>query len=226
MRMLIVEDEARLRLQLAQHFSEAGWVVDEAADGTEALYMGTEHPYDIALVDVGLPGISGIEVVQQWRQQGSVFPVLILTARGDWQDKVEGLEAGADDYVTKPFHLAEVQARINALHRRAAGLATSLVAFGPISIDLAARTVRLDGDALELTTFEYNTLEYLVTRAGSVVSKTELTEHLYDQDFDRDSNVIEVFIGRLRKKIDPSNTLKPIKTVRGAGYRFVLEGDA
>ncbi|MFT6958387.1 MAG: two-component system response regulator PhoP [Halieaceae bacterium] len=226
MRMLIVEDEARLRLQLAQHFSEAGWVVEEAADGAEALYMGSEHPYDIALVDVGLPGLSGIEVIQQWRKKGCVFPVLILTARGDWQDKVEGLEAGADDYVTKPFHLPEVQARINALHRRAAGLATSLVGFGPISIDLAARTVCLDGNVLELTTFEYNTLEYLVTRAGSVVSKTELTEHLYDQDFDRDSNVIEVFIGRLRKKIDPFNTLKPIKTVRGAGYRFVLEGDA
>ncbi len=224
MRMLIVEDEAQLRLQLAQHFSEAGWVVEEAADGPEALYMGSEHPYDLAVVDVGLPGVSGVEVVRQWREQGNTFPVLILTARGDWQDKVEGLEAGADDYVTKPFHLPEVQARINALHRRSAGLASDRVSFGPITLDLAARTVAVDGVALDLTTFEYNTLEYLATRAGTVVSKTELTEHLYDQDFDRDSNVIEVFIGRLRKKIDPQNTLKPIKTVRGAGYRFVLDG--
>jgi two-component system response regulator PhoP len=223
MRMLIVEDEARLRLQLAKHFSENGWVVEEAADGIEALYLGSEHPYDIAIVDLGLPGMSGIELIGRWRTAERVFPVLVLTARGDWQDKVEGLEAGADDYVTKPFHLEEVHARVNALQRRAAGRAQALVDYGAICIDFSARQVLLHGSPLDLTNYEYNTLEYLVHRSGEVVSKTELTEHLYDQDFDRDSNVIEVFVGRLRKKLDPDNTLKPIQTVRGAGYRFFLE---
>ncbi|MBE9539552.1 MAG: response regulator transcription factor [Proteobacteria bacterium] len=223
MRMLIVEDEPRLRLQLARHFSEAGWVVEEAADGLEALFMGREHPYDIAIVDLGLPAISGIELIRQWRASERAFPVLILTARGDWQDKVEGLEAGADDYVTKPFHLEEVHARVNALQRRAAGRSQSTVNFEAITIDFSARQVLCAGEPVALTNFEYNTLEYLVHRAGRVISKTELTEHLYDQDFDRDSNVIEVFIGRLRKKLDPQNTVKPIETVRGAGYRFVLE---
>ena len=223
MRMLIVEDEARLRLQLARHFSGQGWVVEEAADGREALYMGNEHPYDMAIVDLGLPEISGIELISRWRAAQREFPVLILTARSDWQDKVEGLEAGADDYVSKPFHLEEVQARINALQRRAAGRARALVDYGPICIDFSARSVSRNGELLDLTSYEYNTLEYLVHRAGEVVSKTELTEHLYDQDFDRDSNVIEVFIGRLRKKLDPENKLKPITTVRGAGYRFSIE---
>jgi two-component system, OmpR family, response regulator PhoP len=226
MRMLIVEDEARLRLQLARHFSEHGWVVEEAADGTEALYLGSEHPYDIAIVDLGLPKMSGVELIQSWRAAQRAFPVLVLTARGDWQDKVEGLEAGADDYVTKPFHLEEVQARVNALQRRAAGRAQALVDYGTIGIDFSARRVLRRGTELDLTNYEYNTLAYLVHRAGEVVSKTELTEHLYDQDFDRDSNVIEVFIGRLRKKLDPDNSLKPIRTVRGAGYRFCLEPES
>jgi len=223
MRMLIVEDEAHLRLQLARHFSELGWAVEEAADGREALFMGNEHPYDCAIVDLGLPEMSGIELIAGWRANQREYPVLILTARSDWQDKVEGLEAGADDYVTKPFHLEEVQARVNALQRRAAGRAQAVASYGAISIDFSARTVLLEGRPLHLTNFEYNTLEYLVHRAGEVVSKTELTEHLYDQDFDRDSNVIEVFIGRLRKKLDPANTLNPITTVRGVGYRFSLE---
>jgi two-component system response regulator PhoP len=221
--MLIVEDEARLRLQLARHFSESGWVVEEAADGREALYMGNEHPYDMAIVDLGLPQMSGIEVIANWRASNRTFPVLILTARGDWQDKVEGLEAGADDYVTKPFHLEEVHARVNALQRRAAGRSQALADYGAIRIDFSARQVFREGALLELTNYEYNTLEYLVHRAGEVISKAELTEHLYDQDFDRDSNVIEVFVGRLRKKLDPDNDLKPIKTVRGAGYRFSME---
>ncbi|MBT4523268.1 MAG: response regulator transcription factor [Halieaceae bacterium] len=223
MRMLIVEDEDRLRQQLTGHFSAAGWVVEEAADGSEALYMGSEYPYDIAIVDLGLPHVSGIELIRDWRAQKQAFPILILTARSDWQDKVEGLEAGADDYVTKPFHLEEVQARINALQRRAAGRSRALADYGVISIDFSSRQVLREGEPLTLTTFEYNTLEYLVHRAGSVVSKTELTEHLYDQDFDRDSNVIEVFIGRLRKKLDPDNEINPIKTVRGAGYCFAME---
>ena len=223
MRMLIVEDEPRLRLQLARHFSAGGWVVDESADGREALFLGNEHSYDIAIVDVGLPSMSGIEVIAGWRAAMREFPVLVLTARGDWQDKVEGLEAGADDYVTKPFRLEEVQARVNALQRRSAGRSQDQVEYGAICIDFNARRVLRDGAALELTSYEYNTLEYLVHRAGDVISKTELTEHLYAQDFDRDSNVIEVFIGRLRKKLDPANTLRPITTVRGAGYCFSLE---
>ena len=174
MRMLIVEDEARLRLQLARHFSENGWVVEEAADGIEALYLGNEHPYDIAIVDLGLPKMSGIELIGSWRAAQRAFPVLVLTARGDWQDKVEGLEAGADDYVTKPFHLEEVQARVNALQRRAAGRAQALVDYGAICIDFSARQVLLHGTALGLTNYKYNTLEYLVHRAGEVISKTEL----------------------------------------------------
>jgi two-component system response regulator PhoP len=221
--MLVVEDDDNLRRQLVGHFRDEAWVVEEAADGREARYLGAEYPYDIALVDLGLPFVSGIELIRQWRAEGREFPILVLTARGDWQDKVESLEAGADDYVTKPFHLREVQARVQALRRRAGGRAASVTQYGPMIIDFSARHVVLSGQALELTAFEYSTLEHLVHRAGEVVSKAELTEHLYDQDFDRDSNVIEVFIGRLRRKLDPDNTLKPIQTVRGAGYRFALE---
>lgn len=223
MRMLVVEDDANLRAQLVRHFREDAWVVEEAADGREALYLGAENPYDIALVDLGLPFLGGIELIRQWRAEGREFPILILTARGDWQDKVEGLEAGADDYVTKPFHLQEVQARVHALRRRAGGRAAAVTRYGPLSIDFSARQVRLSGSKVDLTAYEFGTLEHLVHRAGEVVSKAELTEHLYDQDFDRDSNVIEVFVGRLRRKLDPDNSLQPIQTVRGAGYRFVLE---
>lgn len=223
MRMLIVEDEPNLRLQLVRYFSADGWAVDQSGDGREALFMGKEHSYDLAIVDLGLPSLSGIEVIAQWRADMQEFPVLVLTARGDWQDKVEGLEAGADDYVTKPFRLEEVRARVNALKRRAAGRSQDLVDYGPICIDFKARRVSLKGNVVDLTSYEYNTLEYLAHRAGDVVSKTELTEHLYAQDFDRDSNVIEVFIGRLRKKLDPDNTLKPITTLRGAGYCFAAQ---
>jgi two-component system response regulator PhoP len=222
-RLLIVEDDARLRCRLVEHFVASTWAVDEAADGRQAHYLGTEYPYDMAIVDLGLPDLSGIDLIRQWRARDRTFPVLILTARADWQDKVAGLEAGADDYVTKPFHLKEVDARINALLRRAAGRASALVDYGPITIDFSARRVMRAGEQLELTTYEYNTLAYLAHRAGEVVSKGELTEHLYAQDFDRDSNVIEVFIGRLRKKLDPGNEFKPIRTVRGAGYCFSLE---
>lgn len=223
MRMLIVEDDARLRDQLAAHFRQVGWAVDEAKDGKEGVFYGSEYDCDIAIVDLGLPEMGGMEMIRQWRGSERAFPILILTARSDWQDKVEGLEAGADDYVTKPFHLPEIDARVNALVRRAAGRAGALAEFGPISIDFSARQVLLDGQALALTSYEFNTLEYLVNRAGQVVSKTELTEHLYEQDFDRDSNVIEVFVARLRKKLDPEGALKPIRTVRGAGYSFVLK---
>lgn len=221
--MLVVEDDALLRGQLVARFRAAGWVVEEAADGLEARFLGEEYPVDIAIVDLGLPGLAGIDLIRAWRAAGRLFPVLVLTARADWRDKVEGLEAGADDYVTKPFQPEEVEARVNALLRRAGGRATTVARHGPITIDFSARQVLREGEPLALTSYEYNTLAYLVHRAGQVVSKVELTEHLYAQDFDRDSNVIEVFIGRLRKKLDPEGVLKPIVTVRGAGYRFVLE---
>ena len=220
--MLIVEDDPQLREQLGASFRDAGWAVELAPDGREGRYYGSEYPYDIAIVDLGLPDIPGMELIRQWRAAGLAFPVLILTARGDWRDKVEGLEAGADDYVTKPFHLEEVTARVSALLRRAAGRATAVVDFGAIRIDFSARRVLRAGAPLELTSFEYNTLEYLASRPGEVVSKAELTEHLYAEDHDRDSNVIEVFIGRLRRKLDPDQTLQPIETARGVGYRFTL----
>ncbi len=221
--MLIVEDDPQLREQLGASFRDAGWAVELAPNGREGRYYGIEYPCDIAIVDLGLPDIPGMELIRQWRAAGLAFPVLILTARGDWRDKVEGLEAGADDYVTKPFHLEEVTARVSALLRRAAGRATAVVDFGEIRIDFSARRVLRAGEPLELTSFEYNTLEYLASRPGEVVSKAELTEHLYAEDHDRDSNVIEVFIGRLRRKLDPDQTLRPIETARGAGYRFTLQ---
>jgi len=223
MRLLIVEDEPILLEQLATLLKDQGYAVDTAADGRDGLYYGEEYDYDLAIIDIGLPHINGIELIRQLREKGRHFPILILTARGAWQDKVEGLEAGADDYLVKPFHNEELSARINALLRRAAGHASPQLQFGPIMLDTAAKTVSRQGTLLELTSFEYKTLEYLVMKAGSTISKTELTEHLYDQDFDRDSNVIEVFVGRLRKKLDPDNTLKPIATIRGQGYLFNLK---
>ncbi len=226
MRILVVEDETELREQLQLMLQQSGYAVDTAADGREALFMGREYPFDLAVVDIGLPIMSGVEVIQQWRQLGRDFPVLILTARGRWQEKVEGLEAGADDYMVKPFHREELQARVRALLRRSAGMAQSSVSSGPVLLDTSAQSVQLDGEALELTAYEYKVLEYLIFNSGKVISKTELTEHIYDQDFDRDSNVIEVFVGRLRKKLDPDNSLKPIETLRGRGYRWTLEPPA
>jgi len=220
--MLIVEDDGQLREQLGAWFRDAGWAVALAPDGREGRYYGAEFPCDIAIVDLGLPDIPGIELIRGWREAGLAFPVLILTARGDWRDKVEGLESGADDYVTKPFHPEEVAARVAALVRRAAGRASAIADFGRIQIDFSARRVLRDGVPLELTSYEYNTLEYLASHAGEVISKSRLTEHLYEDDQERDSNVIEVFVGRLRRKLDPEQTLQPIETVRGAGYRFML----
>lgn len=222
MRLLVIEDETSLRRQLCEQLRAAGYGVDDAANGRDGLLHGREYPIDLAVVDIGLPDLSGIEVIRGWREQDKRFPVLILTARGRWQDKVEGLEAGADDYLVKPFHFEELLARVNALLRRAAGLAQPVVSCGPITLDTAAQAVRVDKHALELTAYEYKVLEYLILHAGEVVSKTTLTEHVYDQDFDRDSNVIEVFIGRLRKKLDPEDRFKPIETLRGRGYRFTL----
>ncbi|MGK0442376.1 MAG: two-component system response regulator PhoP [Pseudohongiellaceae bacterium] len=225
MRLLIIEDEEYLRSALVESLGKEGFAVDSADNGLDGLHLGSVNPYDLAIIDLGLPQVSGLDVIRQLRAGNYNYPILILTARSDWQDKVEGLEAGADDYVVKPFHLEEVSARLNALLRRSRGKACSVLQFGALHIDTAAKTATINNQVMTLTGYEYNTLEYLAHRAGEVVSKIELTEHLYDQDFDRDSNVIEVFIGRLRKKIDPSNNLKPIATVRGQGYRFTLLED-
>lgn len=223
MRLLIIEDEPNLREQLQQYLQKQGYAVDVAEDGRAGLFMGREYPFDLAIVDLGLPKLSGIEVIQQWRELGKTFPILILTARGKWQDKVEGLEAGADDYLVKPFHNEELLARTRALLRRSAGVSQPTINFGPITINTSRQSVALDDEELELTAYEYKVVEYLVMNPDKVVSKTELTEHIYDQDFDRDSNVIEVFVGRLRKKLDPDGELKPIETLRGRGYRWNLQ---
>lgn len=223
MRVLVIEDEPNLRKQLKDFLQAQGYAVDVAEDGKEGLHMGKEYPFDIAVVDLGLPKLPGVDVIRLWRDQGISFPILILTARGRWQDKVEGLEAGADDYLVKPFHNEELLARTRALMRRAVGNSTPEIQFGPILINTSKQTVTVGGKVLELTAYEYRVVEYLALNPEKVVSKTELTEHIYDQDFDRDSNVIEVFIGRLRKKLDPENRLKPIETLRGRGYRWNLE---
>ncbi|MDH3908604.1 MAG: response regulator transcription factor, partial [Gammaproteobacteria bacterium] len=202
---------------------EAGYAVEQAADGREGLYFALEYPVDLAIIDLGLPEISGLDIIREARDKGKTYPILILTARDRWQDKVDGLSAGADDYVVKPFHFEEVGARVHALLRRSGGWASSMMTAGPVVLDMARQDVTVDGAPVELTSFEYKIIEYLMLRAGQVISKTELTERLYDQDFERDSNVIEVFIGRLRKKLDPANSLKPIETLRGRGYRFALE---
>jgi two-component system response regulator PhoP len=225
MRILVVEDEAALRETLRTRLTAAGFTVDVAADGNEGLFAGSEYPLDVAIVDLGLPGLAGLEVIRRLRAARKTFPILILTARDNWQDKVEGLQAGADDYVAKPFHFEEVLARVQALLRRSGGWASPLLRCGPVELDTRAQTVRVGAAAVELTTFEYRILEHLMLRAGDVISKTELTERLYDQDFERDSNVIEVLVGRLRRKLDPQEQLHPIETLRGRGYRFALPRD-
>jgi two-component system response regulator PhoP len=223
MRLLLIEDDTTLRESLAARLEETGFAVEQAADGREGQYYALEYPVDLAIIDLGLPEISGLDIIREARRQGKSYPILILTARDRWEDKVDGLDAGADDYVVKPFHVEEVTARVNALLRRSGGWASSVMTAGPVSLDMSRQEVKVGGDAVELTSFEYKIIEYLMIRAGKVISKTELTERLYDQDFERDSNVIEVFIGRLRKKLDPDNSIKPIETLRGRGYRFALE---
>lgn len=227
MRLLIVEDEDNLREQLADRFRQQGYAVDTAADGVDGLYMASEYPFDAAVIDLGLPKLSGSDLIRQLRDKGSTLPILILTARSRWQEKVEGLEAGGDDYLAKPFHVEELLARINALIRRSAGSGDTKLRSGPVTLDTLSHEVTVADRKLDLTAYEYRTLEYLMLHAGEVISKTRLTEHLYDQDFDRDSNVIEVFVGRLRKKLDPDNSYLPIETLRGRGYRFnVSKGDS
>jgi len=222
MRVLIVEDEVALRDSLKDKLAEAGFTVDVAADGEEGLFAALEFPLDVAIVDLGLPKVSGLEVIRRVREQRKSYPILILTARDRWQDKVEGLQAGADDYVAKPFHFEEVLARVQALLRRSGGWASPELACGAVSLDTRAQTVKVNGAPVELTTFEYRILEHLMLRAGEVISKTELTERLYDEESERDSNVIEVLVGRLRRKLDPQDSVKPIETLRGRGYRFAL----
>jgi len=225
MRLLVIEDDATLLQSLTTKLVESGFAVEQAADGKEGLYYALEYPIDLAIVDLGLPEMSGLDIIREVRKQGKSYPVLILTARDRWQDKVDGLEAGADDYVVKPFHFEEVSARVNALLRRSGGWASSVMTAGPVTLDMSRQELSVNDAQIELTSFEYKIIEYLMVRAGQVISKTELTERLYDQDFERDSNVIEVFIGRLRKKLDPDNSIKPIETLRGRGYRFALERD-
>jgi two-component system response regulator PhoP len=222
MRALVIEDDPALRAQVCKILSDEGFAVDEAADGEQGLYMAEEYPVDIAIIDLGLPKTSGIDIIRKARKNGRSFPVLILTARDGWQSKVEGLEAGADDYLVKPFHREELLARTRALLRRSGGWSQSTLESGPISLDTTAKSMTVGGKAVELTSFEYRVLEYLLTHAGKVISKTELTEHLYTEDEERDSNVIEVFIKRLRSKLDPESTLNPITTLRGQGYRWDL----
>jgi two-component system response regulator PhoP len=223
MRLLVIEDDDSLRETLAAQLGNSGFAVEQAADGKEGLYFAVEYPVDLAIVDLGLPEMSGLDLIREVRKAGKSYPILILTARDRWQDKVDGLDAGADDYVVKPFQFEEIIARVNALLRRSGGWASSELIAGPVSLDLSRQEVKVNGRAIELTSFEYKIIEYLMVRAGQVISKTELTERLYDQDFERDSNVIEVFVGRLRKKLDPDNTIRPIETLRGRGYRFDLE---
>lgn len=221
MRILLVEDEPVLCNQLAERLRQDGYAVDTSNDGEEGLFYAAEYPIDLAIIDLGLPKLSGIELIQQLRKKGKVVPVLILTARTKWQDKVEGLEAGADDYLAKPFHYEELAARVKALIRRAAGQADPVITVGDVRLNSVTQNVSLNNKALVLTAYEYRLLYYLMLNAGKVISKMELTDHLYEEDTDRDSNVIEVFIRRLRKKLDPDGTLEPIETLRGRGYRFV-----
>jgi len=222
MRILLVEDEAPLRETLAARLKREGYAVDTAQDGKEGLYLGCEYPFDLGIIDLGLPKLSGLELIRALRAEGRAFPVLVLTARSSWQDKVDALKQGADDYLVKPFHVEELLARINALVRRAAGWSTPIIECGTVVMDLTAQNVRVNGQCIDLTGYEYKVLEYLMMHAGELVSKGSLTEHIYQQDFDRDSNVLEVFIGRLRRKLDPDGILRPIETVRGRGYRFAI----
>ncbi|WP_063303641.1 response regulator transcription factor [Pseudovibrio sp. W64] len=219
MRMLIVEDDRDLNRQLSEALEDAGYVVDKAYDGEEGHFLGDTEPYDAVILDLGLPQMDGLSVLERWRRDGHSMPVLILTARDRWSDKVAGIDAGADDYVAKPFHMEEVLARVRALVRRAAGLASNEISIGDIVLDTKAGKVTKNGMSIKLTSHEFRLLSYLMHHKGRVISRTELVEHLYDQDFDRDSNTIEVFVGRLRKKFGSSL----IETVRGLGYRLQEE---
>ena len=223
MRLLLIEDDAALRLTLARQLEVDGYRVDQARDGEEGLFLAREYPVDLVIVDLGLPKLNGLTIVQRLREEGSTLPILILTARGSWQDKVVGLEAGADDYLVKPFEYPELAARLKALLRRSLKTASDVLTLGPLSIDLTAQAVRLNGAALELTAFEYRLLETLVRQRPAIVTRQALSDYLYPHGEDRDSNVLEVLVGRLRRKLDPQGSLGPIETVRARGYRFTLQ---
>jgi len=223
MRALIVEDEDTLREQICERFKEEGFAIDAAGDGEEGLYLAREMPIDVAIIDLGLPGIDGMEIIRSVREEGHLYPILILTARDRWQDRVEGLEAGADDYLGKPFHLEELLARVRALLRRVGGFAHPLLEFDGMRIETREQNVKIGDLAVTLTAYEYKVLEYLALRAGEVISKPALLDHLYEENTERDTNVLEVFVRRLRRKLDPESTLNPIETLRGRGYRFALE---
>jgi two-component system response regulator PhoP len=220
--ILIIEDEPHLRRQLVDGLTRESWVVRGTGDGPEGLYLASEFSFDAAVVDLGLPGLSGLEIIRRLRAQGCLLPILILTARDRWQDKVEGLEAGADDYLVKPFHAEELLARLRALLRRSAGAASRALRIGPLHLDLNAERVWMDETPVELTAYEYRLLELLATSGGKVLSKQALADRLYAHDDDRESNVIEVLVGRLRRKLDPRGELRPIETLRGRGYRLSL----
>jgi two-component system response regulator PhoP len=223
MRAIVIEDDIDIQQQIVTRLKAEGFAVDSADSGDEGLYLMQEYPADVAIVDLGLPRMSGLEVINKTREQGNNVPILILTARGRWQDKVEGLDAGADDYLVKPFHHEEMMARIRVLIRRASGWSDSRILCAPLALDTATQRTYVDDREVELTAYEYKVLEYLMLHAGEVISKTVLTEHLYDDEPDNDSNVIEVFIRRLRQKLDPDEALKPIETLRGRGYRLTLK---
>ena len=219
MRVLIVEDDKDLNRQLTEILDHAGYAVDQSGDGEDGWFLGDTEPYDAVVLDIGLPRMDGISVLEAWRRENRMMPVLLLTARDRWSDKVQGIDAGADDYVAKPFHMEEVLARLRALVRRAAGHASNEITAGNVRLDTKAGRVTVDGQAIKLTSHEFRLLSYLMMHKGKVISRTELTEHLYDQDFDRDSNTIEVFVGRLRKKLPE----ELIQTIRGLGYQILAD---
>jgi two-component system response regulator PhoP len=225
MRILVVEDEPALQQQVRSELEAMGYAVDATGDGNEAYYLASEYPFDAAIVDLGLPGLSGLDVITRLRSHGSRLPILILTARASWQDKVSGLEQGGDDYLTKPFRMEELSARLKALLRRASGATSQRLRCGPIELDLGGQQVSLNGSRLDLTGYEYKLLEHLVRQRHRVLSKDELAAHLYPHDEESDSNVIEVLVARLRRKLDPRGTLQPIETLRGRGYRFRIEDE-
>jgi two-component system, OmpR family, response regulator PhoP len=225
MRILVVEDEPALQQQIRGELEKLSYTVDATGDGKEAYYLASEYPFDAAIVDLGLPGLSGLDVIARLRSDGSQLPILILTARASWQDKVSGLETGGDDYLTKPFRMEELSARLKALLRRASGASGQVLRCGPLALDVSAQQVSVDAHQLDLTGFEYKLLEHLVRERHRVLSKDELASHLYPHDEESDSNVIEVLVARLRKKLDPRGTLQPIETLRGRGYRFRLGSD-
>jgi len=219
MRVLVVEDDTNLNRQIKDALTDGGYAVDVAFDGEEGHFLGDTEPYDAVVLDIGLPQMDGLSVLEEWRRGGKTMPVLLLTARDRWSDKVQGIDAGADDYVAKPFHMEELLARLRALVRRSAGLASNEITAGKVRLDIRSGKVTVDGQAIKLTSHELRLLSYLMHHKGKVISRTELTEHLYDQDFDRDSNTIEVFVGRLRKKLPD----EVIQTVRGLGYQIVAD---